>query len=122
MDLIDKLETRLDKATSKSASLSEKIADLSGEIAAEEKAVAEATKIRSAEHDTFVKQEGDYKEAADAVEDAIDALKDYYGDASLVQSAAIHVHHTAALVQHKGKAPPELGGAKSDAAGGILGI
>merc|ERR1719160_1647602 len=79
--VIDKLETRLDKATSKSADLTEKIADLSGEIAAEEKAVAEATTIRTAEHDTFVKQEKDYKEAADAVEDAIDALKDYYGDA-----------------------------------------
>jgi len=121
-DLIEKLETRLDKATSKSAELQEKIADLSGEIAASEKAVAEATSIRTAEHDQFVKQEKDYKEAADAVEDAIDALKDYYGDASLVQSAAIHVHHTAALVQDKQKAPPALGGAKSDAAGGILSI
>merc|ERR1719159_1465532 len=121
-DLIEKLETRLDKATSKSTSLKEKIADLSGEIAAEEKALAEATTIRTAEHETFVKQEKDYKEAADAVEDAIDALKDYYGDASLVQTAEIHVHRTAALVQDKQKAPPALGGAKSEASGGILSI
>merc|ERR1719161_171853 len=121
-DLIDKLETRLDKATSKSTSLKEKIATLSEEIAASEKAVAEATKIRTEENAFFVKQEADYKEAADAVEDAIDALKDYYGDASLVQSAAIHVHHTAALVQNKEKAPPALGGAKSEASGGILSI
>merc|ERR1719161_605485 len=121
-DLIDKLDTHLDKATSKSTSLKEKIATLSDEIAAEDKAVAEATTIRTAEHETFVKQEKDYKEAADAVEDAIDALKDYYGDASLVQTAEIHVHRTAALVQDKQKAPPALGGAKSDAAGGILSI
>merc|ERR1719159_2264493 len=121
-DLIEKLETRLDKATSKSTSLKEKIATLSDEIAASEKAVADATKIRTEEHETFVKQEKDYKAAADAVEDAIDALKDYYGDASLVQTAEIHVHRTAALVQDKQKAPPALGGAKSDAAGGILWI
>merc|ERR1719160_2481228 len=122
MDTIDKLETRLDKASAKKAELTEKIADLSGEIAASDKAVEEATALRSQEHDTFVKQEGDYKEAADAVEDAIDALKDYYGDASLIQSKSINVHHTAALVQGKKKAPPALGGAKSDAAGGILSI
>jgi chromosome segregation ATPase len=122
-DLIDKLETRLDKATSKSTSLKEKIATLSGEISESETAVAEATKIRTAEHATFVKQEADYKEAADAVEDAIDALKDYYGETgTFVQTKDIHVHHTAALVQDKHKAPPALGGAKSDAAGGILSI
>jgi len=123
-DIIDKLETRLDKASAKKTELTEKIADLSGEIAASDKAVEEATALRTEEHDTFVKQEGDYKQAADAVEDAIDVLKDYYGDASFIQSKSINVHHTAALVQGKEKAaaPPALGGAKSDAAGGILGI
>lgn len=116
---IDKLQTRLDKASSKKDELAEAVAELSAEIAAMDKAGAEATTIRASEHEMFVKQEADFKEAADAVEDAIDALKDYYGD-SLLQVSS---RPKAALVQgSQHKAPPALGGAKSDAAGGILGI
>merc|ERR1719335_1974234 len=107
--VIETLETRLDKANAKSAQLKEDIAMLSEEISSIDAAQEEATKMRTEEHATFVKAEADLKEAADAVGDAIDALKDYYGDASLVQIQSV-------------AGQPKLGGAKSDSAGGILNI
>jgi len=106
---IETLETRLDKANAKSAQLKEDIAMLSEEISTADAAQKEATEMRAEEHATFLKAEADLKEAADAVGDAIDALKDYYGDASLVQIQTV-------------AGQPKLGGAKSDSAGGILSI
>merc|ERR1719207_55949 len=109
MMVVDKLETRLDKATAKKSQLEQDVAELTGEIAEIDKSTEEATKLRTEEHATFLKAEADMKEAADAVGDAIDALKDYYGDASLVQIQTV-------------AGQPKLGGAKSDSAGGILSI
>merc|ERR1719335_1605895 len=74
---------------------------LSEEISTADAAQKEATEMRAEEHATFLK--------ADADGDAIDALKDYYGDASLVQIQTVD-------------GQPKLGGAKSDSAGGILSI
>merc|ERR1719389_151142 len=47
----------------------------------------------------------------------MDVLKDYYDNALLVQTGSVQSGAT-----KKGKAPPKLGGAKQDSAGGILGI
>lgn len=110
---LDKLDSRIDKATTKKTELEENIADLSNEVAETDKADAEATKIRNEEHEIFLKTEADFSGAADAVDDAIDALKEYYGETSLIQKSQAAV---------KGKAAPTLGGAKSDSAGGIIGI
>lgn len=107
--VIETLETRLDKANAKKAQLSEDVATLSSEIASIDQSQSEAEKMRSDDHASFEKAEADLKEAADAVGDAIDALKDYYGDASLVQIQSV-------------AGQPKLGGAKSDSAGGILSI
>lgn len=110
---LDKLNARIDKASTKKQDLEEKIADLSGEIAKIDEAVATATKIRNEEHEIFLKTEADFSGAADAVDDAMDALKAYYeGGASLIQMGNAG----------KGKAPPALGGAKTDSAGGIISI
>merc|ERR1719324_1886775 len=56
-----------------------------------------------------------------AVDDAIDALKEYYGETVLMQT---HVANRAAgkNAANDGAAPPTLGGAKTDSAGGIIGI
>jgi len=107
--VIETLETRLDKANAKKAQLEEDVATLSEEISTGDAAQAEALKMRTEEHNTFQKTAADLKEAADAVGDAMDALKDYYGDSSLVQVDAV-------------VGQPKLGGAKSDSAGGILSI
>merc|ERR1719428_1847567 len=110
---IDKLDARLDQATSRKEELEENVATLSGETADMEAAQAEATKIRNEEHALNTKSIADFKEAADAVADATDALKDYYGDSSLVQLNSN---------TDSKKAPPKLGGARSDAANTILSI
>merc|ERR1719387_3453102 len=94
---LDKLDSRIDKATTKKTELEENIADLSNEVAATDKSDAEATKIRNEEHEIFLKTEADFSGAAEAVDDAIDALKSYYdGGASLIQISNAG----------KGKAPP----------------
>jgi len=107
--VIETLETRLDKAGAKKNQLEEDVATLSSEVSSIDNAQAEALKMRTEDHNQFMKSEADLKEAADAVGDAIDALKDYYGDTSLVQIETV-------------VGQPKLGGAKSDSAGGIISI
>jgi hypothetical protein len=92
---IEKLEARLDKASSKSAQLNERIVELSDELTAIDKAVTEATKIRQEEKATFTKANADFKEAADAVGDAIDVLKDFYeGGNSFIQVSSVTAQHS----------------------------
>jgi len=111
---IDKLDARLDKAITKQTDLKEAVAELSQEIKELDAGDAEATKIRNEQSASNTKAIADFKGAADAVSDAIDALKDYYG--SFLQTGDVTVKTV------NTKAPPKLGGAKSDAAGGILSI
>merc|ERR1719456_697828 len=108
---LDKLQSRIDKAATKKQDLEENVAELEGENADIDKRVAEATKIRNEENEQFLKVEADFTGAAEAVDDAIEALKEYYGDASLVQTA------TKDGKKATGAAPPALGGAKTDSAG-----
>merc|ERR1719298_173593 len=82
---IEKLETRIEKATATKQEQEELIATNSEEIAAIEKANAEATKLRNEQNANFVKIDTDFSGAAEAVDDAIDALKEYYGDSALIQ-------------------------------------
>jgi len=112
---IEKLNTRIEKASSTKQEQEELIATNSEEIAAMEKANAEATKIRNEEHANFMKVDSDFTAAAEAVDDAIDALKEYYGDASLLQIKSKDTETTS-------DSQPSFGGAKKDSAGGIIGI
>merc|ERR1719428_420222 len=108
----EELEATLDKSAARKDELTDMIATLTEEIAEIDKSGGEMEKIRQEDHALFVKQEADFSEAAAAVQDAIDVLKDYYDNAGFLQIASTT----------KGKAPPQLGGAKQDSAGGILGI
>merc|ERR1719171_2310880 len=83
---LEKLGTRIEKAESTKQEQEELIATNSEEIAAIEKTNSEATKIRNEENANFVKVDTDFTQAAEAVDDAIDALKEYYGDAFLIQT------------------------------------
>merc|ERR1719265_299605 len=112
---IDKLNARLEKASTSKEQLQELVADNSEEIANTEAANAEATKLRNEQHENFVKVDTDFSGAAEAVDDAIDALKEYYGE-SLLQTQAMAKDVTGS------NAPPTFGGAKKDSAGGIMGI
>lgn len=114
---IEKLDTRIEKATATKKEQEEMIATNSEEIANMEKSDAEATKIRNEEHENFVKVDSDFTAAAEAVDDAIDALKEYYGDAFFLQTdSETDAASTSSDEQ------PTFGGAKKDSAGGIIGI
>eukprot|EP00746_Dinoflagellata_sp_MGD_P158149 gnl/MRDRNA2_/MRDRNA2_86403_c0_seq3.p1 gnl/MRDRNA2_/MRDRNA2_86403_c0~~gnl/MRDRNA2_/MRDRNA2_86403_c0_seq3.p1 ORF type:complete len:737 (+),score=280.73 gnl/MRDRNA2_/MRDRNA2_86403_c0_seq3:109-2319(+) len=113
---IEKLETRIEKATATKKEQEELIATNSEEIASIEKANAEATKLRNEQNANFVKIDTDFSGAAEAVDDAIDALKEYYGDSALIQV------RSKAKDSSSDSAPPTFGGAKSDSAGGIVSI
>merc|ERR1719161_1228105 len=107
---LDTINNRLEAATTKKQSLEDRVAELQTQIKDIENADAEALKIRQDENTVFLKQEADFKEAAAAVDDAIDVLKDFYGDVGI-----------GAFVQQPA-APPKLGGRKDASAGGILSI
>merc|ERR1719160_2142895 len=83
---LEKLNTRIEKASTSKQDLEEQVASASEEIAAMEKSEAELTKVRNEEHAAYMKVDADFTAAAEAVDDALDALKEYYGDASFVQT------------------------------------
>merc|ERR1719389_420718 len=67
--------------------LLENIKALQSELSEMEKATAEATKLRNEEHPSYLVASKDYKDAAEAVTEAIKVLKEYYASA-LVQVGA----------------------------------
>merc|ERR1719181_211970 len=105
----DKLKSRIDMATTTKAKLQDSIAELEAEVAALTKGDAEATKIRSEEHATYLKSSADFKDAATAVQGAIGVLKEYY-ESALIQTKSSNTRQ------------PSFGGAKSDAASSIISI
>merc|ERR1719240_215706 len=110
---LNKLQSRIDKASARKAELEQAVKDLEAEIAELDKGTAEATKVRNAEHETYLKASKDYGDAAAATEKAITILKDFYESAALLQTAATTAKKAAA---------PEFGEAKSDAGSVIIGI
>merc|ERR1719375_291006 len=111
---LDKLQARIDGATSTIAELTESIKTLEAEVAEIDKAQAEATKIRTEEHEEYLVASKDFKDSAEAVAKAIEVLKNFY-EGSFIQLSA--------TTQLKSKSKqPELGGAKSDIAHTIISV
>merc|ERR1719191_370628 len=108
---LDKLQSRLDKASARKAELEQSIKDLESEIATLDAGTAEATKIRNDEHAVYLKSSKDFADAAAATEKAIKVLKEFYDSAALIQTGA-----TSSSKQ------PEFGSAKSGAGGVIISI
>jgi len=100
----DKYAVRIEKATATIAELKEQIKTLQEQMAEMDAAQAEATSLRTREHEEYVKASKDYKDSADAVANAISVLEAYYSGGSFVQS----------------KQAPELGGKKGDIASTIM--
>merc|ERR1719161_2134966 len=109
---IDKLTARMDKAATTKAELEQSVKELEAEIAALDKGVSEATKIRTEEKATYEKSSADFKQAAEAVNEAIRVLKEYY-EGALIQTSSKKGTKTG---------QPDFGGAKSDAAHSIISI
>merc|ERR1719428_1986220 len=80
-----KFTSRVDESSSKLAELQEGVKSLAAELTAIDKATAEATAIRTEEHDEFIKVSKDYKDSATAVAQAIEVLQSFYNGASFVQ-------------------------------------
>jgi chromosome segregation ATPase len=102
----DKSQVRIEKATAAIAELKTQIKTLQEQTAEMDAAQAEATSLRSKEHEEYLKASKDYKDSADAVANAIGVLQEYYSSGSFVQA----------------KEAPELGGAKTDIATTIMGM
>merc|ERR1719355_487743 len=103
---LDKLQTRIDGATSTIAGLTEAIKTLDSEVAEIDKAQAEATTIRTKEHEDYMQSSKDFKDSAEVVAKAIEVLKNFYEGSFLQVSAQT-------TLKSKSK---QLGGAKSDIA------
>merc|ERR1719321_196664 len=104
----DKYGVRIEKATATIAELKEQIKTIQAQMAQMDADQAEATSIRSKEHEEYLKASKDYKDSAEAVANAISVLQEYYSSGSFAQV--------------KAKEAPELGGAKTDIATTIMGM
>merc|ERR1719380_372675 len=109
---LDKLQSRIDGATSTIAENTESIKTLEAEVAEIDKAQAEATAIRTKENEDYLVASKDFKDSAEAVAKAIEVLKNFYEGSFIQLSATTHL---------KSK-QPELGGAKSDIAHTIISV
>merc|ERR1719267_68822 len=85
IEKVDKYQARIDKASATVSMLKQEIAELSAQLKDLSMATAEATKIRTEEKAAFDKASKDYKESAEAVAQAMEVLREYYGSAALIQ-------------------------------------
>merc|ERR1719172_63300 len=109
---LDKLQARIDGASTTIAENTESIKTLEAEIAEIDKAQAEATAIRTKEHEDYLVASKDFKDSAEAVAKAIEVLKNFY-EGSFIQLSA--------KTSLKSK-QPEFGSAKSDIAHTIISV
>merc|ERR1719161_3057728 len=109
---IEKLQTRIDSNTARIAELEEAVKTLEAEVADIDKAQTEATTIRNTEKADNLAAIKDFRDSADAVVAAMGVLKSFYEGGALIQ------------IQTKTRrlSRPEFGGAKSDAASGIISV
>jgi len=123
-DKLTNLKLRINKATSRRAELLDQVTEQTENIAEIDSSDAEAASIRNEENASFKKNEADFQEAASAVLDAIDVLKDFYGgDALLQMSSKIEAPGDAVDVTTKSPIAvqaPDMGGARRDSSSNIL--
>merc|ERR1719160_1803720 len=110
---LDKFSTRVDEGSSKVETLTEEIKTLEAEVAEIDKGQAEATAIRTSEHEEFSAVSKDYKDSATAVAKAIEVLQSFYSGAALVQIKSSTSLQSKAKVHAKGN---------GDAANVIIGV
>ena len=109
---LDKYQARIDSATTTMAELGEAIKSLEGELAEMDANLAEASKIRTEEHNDYLKASSDFSDSAKAVAAATQVLKSYY-EGSFIQLSA--------KTTLKSK-QPAFGGASSDVGGTIISV
>merc|ERR1719399_2068742 len=107
---IEKLQTRIDGNSAKIATLTDAVKTLEAEVADIDKAQSEATKIRNTEKADNLAAIKDFRDSADAVVAAMGVLKSFYEGGALLQTKS------------QKSTRPEFGGAKTDAASGIISV
>merc|ERR1719478_776661 len=85
---LDKVNARLEKSQSATATLTEDVSKLSAEVAENDKAMSAATEVRQQEKSAFMVVEKDLSESQEACAAAMEVLREYYEGASLVQVGA----------------------------------
>merc|ERR1719326_1850212 len=85
---LDKVNARLEKSESATATLTEDVSKLSAEVAENDKAMSAATEVRQQEKSAFMVVEKDLSESQEACAAAMEVLREYYEGASLVQVGA----------------------------------
>jgi hypothetical protein len=115
---LSKFTARVDEASSKLETLTEAIKTLEGEVAEIDKATAEATAIRTKEHESFSKVSKEYKDSATAVAQAIEVLQNFYSGAALIQLKS----QTRMQSKMRVKSRSTDSGVNDGAAGVIIGV
>lgn len=118
---VEKLQNRIDGVESKSAELTDTAKTLQGEIAEIDRAQAEATAQRNAEHEEYATASADFRESAAAVARAIEVLKNYY-ETALAQVASVTVRGAGKRGGANKRAGPEFGSARSDSGHTIISV
>jgi len=85
IEKVEKYTARKDKAVATVATLKQEIAELGAQLKDIASATAEATKIRADENAAYKKASTDFKDSAEAVAQAVEVLREYYGSAALIQ-------------------------------------
>merc|ERR1719238_824265 len=114
---IEKMSTSIDQAAARSAELKEDVKTLQAELAKMADEQAKAEKVRTDDHEVYVKQKADLETALAGIRKALDVLRDYYAKkddgAALLQDNA----KFAAFMQQPS---PPAGHSKSGGAGGSI--
>merc|ERR1719214_336621 len=106
----EKLQTRIDGNEAKIAELTDAVKTLEAEVADIDKAQSEATAIRSKEKTDNLAAIKDFRDSANAVVAAMGVLKSFYEGGAFIQTRTSK------------STRPEFGGAKSEAASGIISV
>merc|ERR1719160_1055718 len=85
---VEKLSTKIDSMTAKSAKLKEQVAELQKELAALASSQAEMDKIRSEEKGIYTKNSAEMKAGIEGVKKALSVLRDYYAQEDKGHGAA----------------------------------
>merc|ERR1712013_977163 len=85
---IEKLSTKIDQMSSRSAKLKEQVAGLQKELAQMAAAQAEANKLREEEHALYVDQKAEMEKGVAGVKAALKVLRDYYAQDGAAHNTA----------------------------------
>merc|ERR1719453_1813443 len=88
-DDIAKLTTKIDKAAATSAKLKEEVKQLQAELAELAKLQAEMDKIRAEQHEAYLTAKADLELGLEGVRKALEVLRNYYGNAALLQADGV---------------------------------